>query len=510
MPDISIERAGAHYRAKEFDASARCALDIVAQAPDHFDALHLLGVLCRQRGLSADAASYLERAARLQPNHPMLNVNRANVWLALGRFPTAEALSRQVLASHPNDLDALNTLAIALGKQNHWEEAIAVHRTALARNPDHAPVHYNMGKALERLGRLDEAEAAYRAALRHAPPDRMADIWTSLGGVLTALDRPEEVLTLFQDEQARHAEPLNLGWFESLLHLQLGDYAAGWREYESRWRVSGHDKPHAGATIPDIDTIAGKNILLVGEQGRGDIIQFARYAPLLAERGATVYLSVYDDLQALLSTLPGVSGVFGEDALEPSYDVVTQLLSLPLAFSTTIATIPAKVPYLRADPERIARWRARLGTGPSRHIGLAWSSTNPGATRSADLARLRPLLDCGDTTFHALQKEIGPVDLSFMQTDGRIRDHRPYLSDFAETAALIETLDLVITIDTAVAHLAGALGKPVWIMLPHVAEWRWLRHRTDSPWYPTARLYRQPAPGDWDGLAGQIAAALGN
>ena len=513
-PETRIARAAVHYGAGEYDAAARCALDIVAQSPEHFDALHLLGVLCLDRGLPADAANYLERAARLQPNNPLLNLNRGNAWLALKLFSRATAASRHILALDPGHVAARNNLGIALGNQEQPEEAIEAYRIALTHQPDYAPAHFNMAKSLMVLGRLGEAEASYRAALRHLPPtaprNRISDIVSDLGRVLTEQDRPQEALALFLGEQTRLGEPLDLGWYESLLYLQLGDYEAGWRGYESRWQVAAHDKPRADATVPDIAAVAGKRILLLPEQGRGDIVQFARYAPLLAERGAIVHLSVYDDLKPLLSSLPGVAGIYGEDELEPAYDIVTPLLSLPLAFGTTIATIPVKVPYLQADPARVALWRARLDGEPRPRIGLTWSSTNPGAGRMTRLEVLRPLLDHPNASFHALQKEISDVDLDFMRVDGRVLDHRLELTDFAETAALIEALDLVITIDTAVAHVAGALGKPVWIMLPHVAEWRWLRHRTDSPWYPTARLFRQPAPGDWGGLVGRIAAALGD
>jgi len=325
--------------------------------------------------------------------------------------------------------------------------------------------------------------------------------------VLVELNRPEEALTLLREAQTRRTEPLDLTWYESLLHLRLGDFEAGWRGYEHRWQIAEFDTPPPGARLPDIDALAGKRLLLVREQGRGDIIQFARYAPLLAERGATVYMSVYDDLRSLISTLPGLAGVVGEDEFEPSHDIVTPLLSLPLAFGTTIATIPAKVPYLHADPARVRHWRSRIDCG-SRNIGLVWSSTNPGAARSTNLSALAGLLDYAAATWHVLQKDISATDLDILHARAEIVDHRHELTDFAETAALIEALDLVITIDTGVAHLAGALGKPVWIMLPYVAEWRWLHDRTDSPWYPTARLFRQPAPGDWNGLVKEIIDTL--
>ncbi len=511
-PHALIARAAIHYRAGDFDAAAQCGLDIVARVPDHFDALHLLGVLCLNRGQSADAANYLTRAARSASRNTQSCLNLGNAWLALKCSQRAEAAFRLALAFEPDCVDASIGLGIALTDRNNIDEGIAAYRAALAHQPNNAAIHFNLGKALVALDRRDEALESYRAALACAPPDmpaaRIVDILHNLGGVLVDLDRPEEALALFDAEQARRSVPLALDWNRSLLQLQIGDYAAGWRDYESRWTVEGHDKPRPDSTIIDLSCVAGQRILLTGEQGRGDIVQFVRYAPLLAERGATVYLSVYDDLKRLLCDMPGIAKVFGEDENIPLYDITTPLLSLPLAFGTTIDTIPACVPYLRAAPDRVAAWQEKFGPNPDRRVGLTWSSTNPGAARSTDLTRLRPLLDCPGISFHALQKDTNPDDLQFMQRDGRIRDHRAELSDFAETAALIEALDLVIAIDTGVAHLAGALGKPVWVMLPHVAEWRWLRHRSDSPWYPSARLFRQTAPGDWDELARRVAAAL--
>lgn len=512
-PDVLIARAAVHYRAGAFDVAAQCGLDIVAQVPDHFDALHLLGVLCMNRGQTADAACYLARAARLQPDNPQLNLNFGNVWLALKLFSRAEAASRRIVGLYPNNADALCNLAAALLEQHREPEALEVVRTALVHKPDHVPALFFMAKALQASDRLEEAAAAFQAALASATaldtaPERITDILTNLGGVLVALDRPEAALALFVEEQARRSERLDLTWNRSLLHLQLGNFVAGWRDYESRWLVKDHDKPRADATVPDLDGIQGKTILLTVEQGRGDVIQFVRYVPLLTAHGATVCLSVYDDLKRLLTGMPGVAGVYGEDEHEPIYDIVTPLMSLPLIFKTEIETIPSSVPYIRATPDRIASWKEHSVITSRKNVGLAWSSTNPGAARSMALAVLRPLLDCPEVAFHSLQKELNVKDLEFLREDGRILDHRVALTDFAETAALIEALDLVVAIDTGVAHLAGALGKPVWIMLPHAAEWRWLQHREDSPWYPTARLFRQASRGDWDGVVARVVEAL--
>lgn len=507
-PDVLLAQAAAYYRSGAFEEAAQCGLDIVAQAQDHFDALHLLGVVCLNRGLAADAACYLARAVRLRPDNALVNINLGKAWLALKLFPRAEAVSRHVVASHPGNADAWNNLGNAMTEQQRMDEGIAAYRTALACKPDLEAAHFNLAKALIASDRHDEAVDSYRAALACAPAERVADILAALGHGLVELDRAEEALAVFESEQASRAEPLDLTWYRSLLHLQLGDYAAGWRDYESRWSVKGHDKPRADGSVIDIAAVAGKRILVTSEQGRGDVIQFVRYAPLLAALGATVYLSIYDDLKRLLTGMPGIAGVHGEDEDEPSYDIVTSTMSLPLAFHTTIETIPSHVPYISVAPDRAAAWAVKLGTTPKCRVGLAWSSSNPGAARAMTLTVLRPLLDCPGAVFHSLQKELNATDMEYFRRDGRVLDHRAALIDFAETAALIEALDLVVTIDTGVAHLAGALGKPVWIMLPHVAEWRWLRHRDDSPWYPTARLFRQTSRGDWDGVVARVAAAL--
>jgi len=514
MPDTPaalIAQAAAHVRAGALEDAARFGLAALAQDPRHFDALHLLGWLCSERGQTADAFCYLTRAAAVRPGVAAMQILRGNALVALGRFQEAEAAARGILAVQPDHFDTANNLGIALYQQERNDEAVVVFRALLTKKPDHAPAWFNLAKPLHQLGRLEEAEAALRAALRHAPPTTppvwIANIVHRLGELLIERDRPEEALALMRDMAARRPDLPGLPWNTSLLLLQLGDYASGWKAYEARWEVKEHDAPRPDASVLDLADIAGKRVLVVSEQGHGDIVQFVRYVPLLADRGATVSVCTYNGLKPLLTSLRGVAGVFGEDEHEPAYDIVTPVCSLPLAFGTTIETVPAEVPYLRADPDRVARWRARLGEKLGPRVGLTWHTTTVSPQRIVRLDDLHAILACPNISFHALQKVIPAEEQAMLPALG-LRDHRDDLTDFAETAALIETLDLVITIDTSVAHLAGALGKPVWLMLPHVAEWRWLRVRADSPWYPTARLFRQAAPGDWRGLSVEIATAL--
>jgi predicted Zn-dependent protease len=513
MPDTPaalIVQASAHVRAGALDEAACCGLEALAQDPAHFDSLHLLGWMCMERRQPADASAYLARAASVRPDVAAMQILRGNALVALRRFKEAEDVARGILAAQPDHIDTRNNLGIALAEQDRHEDAIAVFQALLTDKSDHAPAWFNVAKPLKQLGRLQETEDALRAALHHAPSDTPA-IWIEnivnrLGDVLIERDRPEEALTLLRDMGARRSDLPSLSWNISLLLLQLGDYEAGWKAYEARWGIKGHDAPRQDASVPDPAGVAGKRVLIVAEQGHGDIIQFVRYAPLLADRGATVTVATYDGLKPLLSSLRGIKRVIGEDENEPEYDVVTAVGSLPLAFGTTIGTVPAAVPYLHAEPHRVARWREKLGDRTMPRVGLTWYTTTV-APKRARLQELGPILACPGIVFHALQKAIPPDEQKMLPAVG-LRDHRADLTDFAETAALIENLDLVITIDTAVAHLAGAMGKPVWLMLQHVADWRWLRYRGDSPWYPTARLFRQAAPGDWHGLSVEVATAL--
>ena len=509
-PDVLIARAGAHVRAGESDAAAACGLEILRQAPEHFDALHLIGWLCQNRGQLADAYCYLSRAMRLRPADAAVALKLGNVLVALKRFSDAEHVARNILALYPQHIDAANNLGIAQGEQKRDSDAIEAYRMALAWKPDYAPAHFNLGRVLARSGRLTEAEAAFRSALACAPTDtpseRIDDVYAHLLPSLVELDRPEEALTLARPIVSSRQDLPKLAWAYALLLLHVGDYAAGWEAYESRWGVEYQSPSRPNPLVLNLDAIAGKRILVDAEQGHGDIIQFARYAPLLADRGAIVTLSAYDGLKPLLSGLRGIKRVVGEDENEPAHDIATPIGSLPLAFRTTIETVPAEVPYLHAEPHRVAQWREKLGDKTAPRVGLTWHTTTvtPRRTRLNDL---RAILACPNISFHALQKVIPSEELGILPALG-LRDHRADLTDFAETAALIDNLDLVITIDTAVAHLAGAMGKPVWLMLQHVADWRWLRYRADSPWYPTARLFRQAAPGDWHGLSVEVATAL--
>ena len=438
----------------------------------------------RALGSNQAALASLERALAIAPDWPEALANHGLLLLDLGRPDAALASLDQALARQPKNVTALLTsgdAALALG---HPADALARFDHAIALRPHHAQAHRHRATALNELDRLEDALAALRRAAELEPAG------------------PEDRF---------HA---------ALTHLALGDYRAGWREFEQRWNLP-DAQPHRPRFQPPLwrgeTDLAGRRILLYHEQGMGDTLQFCRYAPLLAARGATVLLRAPEPLHRLLRTLDGVSQVLGETAPLPPFDLHCPLMSLPLACGTLVETIPAAVPYLRADPTATARWRERLQPLQGLRVGLVWSGNprpdEPGANavdrrRSTGLARLAPLAAIPGVSFVSLQKGAAAAQAASPPAGMALHDWTAELTDFADTAALVAALDLVISVDTSVVHLAGALARPVWVLNRFAMCWRWLRGRTGSPWYPTARLFRQPAPGDWDSVIAQVAAAL--
>jgi hypothetical protein len=375
----------------------------------------------------------------------------------------------------PGHLNAHSNLGAVLARLNRGEEAEVACRAAIRLQPGHAGAHANLGLALRSLGRFEAAIASLREAIRLQPGHVKAHV--DLGMTL----------------------------------LLLGRFAEGFAEYEHRLtpRPAGVLGPPSWRGEP----LEGRTILLHAEQGIGDTIQFIRYLPEVRRCGAgRVLLAAPPPFTRLLAGLPHLDAlVRAEDWAEIRAHVHCPLLSLPHALGTTIETIPAPVPYLRAEPAALARWRERLEDARNLRVGLVWAG-NPrhqdDRNRSIAPERLAPLLRVKDVCWASLQLGAPVQALHEQVPGGAVLDLASELTDLAETAAAMMQLDLVIAVDTAVAHLAGALGRPVWVLLPAVPDWRWLLGREDSPWYPTMRLFRQRRPGDWDGVVVQVAAAL--
>jgi hypothetical protein len=506
-----IEDAARAYAAEDYAEAERIGRAIVAHDPRHFDALHLVGVLLTRQQRLDEALDYLRRAELVWPLNPQLRHNIGGALLGLQRYADAEAALRAVLALQPGHVDALIDLGAALAGAERYAEADQSLRQAVAIQPNAPRPLYQLGRVLAARDRHDEAAQCFRAALAVAGPevpvDRQLDLHIALVEALVQLHRYEDALAACGNAPPAIATAPRMMWNDSLTRLMLGDFAEGWRKYECRFDVPDHDRRRDGAVVLDPAKVAGQRVLVVPEQGHGDMIQFARYLPLLARRGARVTVEIYPELQPLFRAIEGVEHVVTPDDVPPPHDLVTPLLSLPLAFGTQLSSIPAEVPYLHVPPEAAARWAARLGPRGVPRIGVAWWGAQHIPKRSMPLATLAPLLRQPDTGFHALQKEIPPADQAWLEQSGWLRNHSAELTDYAETAALIAQMDLVISIDTSVAHLAGALGVPVWIMLPFSADWRWLVGREASPWYPTARLFRQKQPGAWDDVVRRVVDA---
>jgi tetratricopeptide (TPR) repeat protein len=495
-----LKEAARLYAARDFQAAEAVCRTIVRNDPSHFDAIHLLGVLLTLQGRNDEAVTYLRAAEARWPDHPQLRVNLGNALVATKRFDEAIAIPR---SKNP---DALNNLGLAYRGLERHEEAEAAFRQATRERWDHAPAWSNLATALVKLGRLEEALQAGNTALRIAPLDtpvsRLVDVTNEIGRTLRDLGRPEEALVVCRRFLKRHPDQTSVIWNMSLCLLLLGQFDEGWRAYEHRFDVPEHDRRPEGAIVLDPAQVAGKRVLILGEQGRGDTLQFVRYAPLLAERGATVLIQAYTDLVPLLATMPGVSLVVGTDDPKPEADLITSLMSLPLAFGYH----PANVPYLHPPANR----EIRLGERTRPRIGVAWSGSPHSRERSAiPVEMLAPLLALPGFDFHCLQKEITEADQTwFDSTKPSINLHMRQLVDFADTATLVAQMDAIVTIDTAIVHLAGALAKPVSLLLPFSPDWRWMLGRADSPWYPTIRLFRQESRGAWAPVIQAVIADL--
>jgi tetratricopeptide (TPR) repeat protein len=491
------------------------------EAADHYGCAlalkpHLPETHCRlaetlaKRGDLAGAAEHYHRAAQLRPGYAHAYTGLAIVLEREGNLIGAEQACRQAVLAQPDSAAAHNNLASVLERQSRLAESAESCRYALRLNPTLAEAHNNLASVLWRQNHLTEAVASCRAAISLKPD--CAAAYCNLGSVLTIQGNLDEGLRCYRRVLELEPDSAAAAYYSGLTDLLQGNLTAGWQAYEHRWRLKRMQSGRREFAQPlwRGEPLDGASILLWAEQGLGDVIQFVRYAPLVAARGGRVILEVPQALHRLLSTVEGAAQVVVRGGTLPSFAWQCPLMSLPLAFRTELATIPANVPYLNLDPAAIQAWSQRLH-GEGLRVGLVWAG-NPkhmhDRQRSLALAQLAPLTPVADVSFYALQKGPAAAEMRSIPAEGRIVDLGPQQADMADTAAIIANLDLVISVDTSVAHLAGALGKPVWIPLPHVPDWRWLLGREDSPWYPTARLFRQSELDDWKPVIERLAAEL--
>jgi len=483
MPQLTIqqafESARQHHQAGRLNEAEQLYRQILAQQPDHAEALHRLGAIAQQRGQPDRAVDLIRRAITAKPNYPQAYNKLGNVLMDQGQVDPAITAYRQAIALQSAYPEAQYNLGNCLRIKGHLDEAVAAYHQAITLKPDFAQAHNNLGYALQAQGQVDEAIATYRRAVALQPNYAEA-----------------------------HA---NLG----MANLLVGNFPAGWPDYE--WRQRGRRGPmrreHPGK-MWDGRSLAGKRILLQRDQGLGDTFQFVRYAGELKSRGATVILECPPALRPILGRTPGIDAfvMFGESP--PAGDFYSPLLSVPGLCQTNLDNIPSQAPYIFTDPALVAEWKQRLTPLAGLKIGIVWQGSpehTEDRNRSIALAAFAPLAAVPGVTLITLQKGVGVEQIAMLNGQFALVDFNGVAEEtdgFLRTAAIMANLDLVISVDTAVAHLAGAMGLPVWLLLPIAPDWRWLLNREDSPWYPTLRIFRQTRRGDWHEVLARMAQAL--
>ena len=518
----------------------------IRQTPK-IDYLTSLGFTLKQMGRLDDAFAVFDKAIQLKPDDAELWKHLGGVLQALDRGAEALLSYQHALTIDPAHREAAFQSGLLLHQQQRYEEAARAFSVCLERQPDDVPALQMRARCVRELKRYDDylADAERVHALTPADPlacNNLGDAFVCLGRCADALPWFDQALALRPDfievllnkgfallqllrfadaaavyRQILAIEPGNAkaAWQLAHIELQCGGFAAGWARREARWNMPDFSPDYPRFAEPKWlgkEDIAGKTILIEEDEGFGDNIQFARYLPMVAARGAKVILVVREPLRALMAGIAGVSQclAFAPDLQRPAFDMHCPVMSLPLAFGTTLDTIPPANYLPPPSADRIAAWEARLGSHDRLRVGLVWSGNPHQANdrkRSIPLSTLLPLLDV-EADFFSLQKELRPADRALLAQQSRIRDVSAELTDFADTAALISCLDVVVTVCTSVAHLAAALGRPTWVLLPSVPDYRWLLDRDESPWYPTMRLFRQDQRHDYAPVIAQVRTEL--
>ncbi len=574
-----LQAAIAARQAGDLERAERLCDEVLREAPEHAQALHLKGVLALGRGQAAEAVSLIARSVAAAPGdlraHVDLGValnlagqregalavydrvlalvpddagaqfNRANILAGLGRLGEAVAGYAAATAAAPDSLEAWANQAAVLSALTRYEEALGAYAEvarldprliaaqvqsaalllqlrrprealaacgrAMALDANDAGAWVNRGAALLALNRPVQALAAFDQAVRLAPDFAAGHV--NRGAALRELNRPLEALVSFDAALRLVPDSIEALCNRGVCRLLLGDLLAGFEGHEHRWRVEpglSDRRPFSQPQWTGAEAVAGKTVLLHAEQGFGDTLNFVRYAPLLAERGARVVIEVQPALAPLLSGMTGVDAVVTRGEALPDFDLHIPMMSLPLAFRTDLDTIPPPSAGLAAPADRVAAWAGRLGPRTRLRVGVVWSGKpthHNDHNRSIPLERFLKALPEGVEAFSLLDR-VRDADAAVLDANPRIRRFDGQIADFADTAALAAAMDLVISVDTSAAHLAAAMGRPTWVLLPFAPDWRWLLEREDSPWYPSVRLFRQPALEDWDSVLDRVRGEL--
>jgi tetratricopeptide (TPR) repeat protein len=505
-------RAQVYRRLQQWDAAIQDYQQALSVDPRRAEIYAALAETYLLINRSQDAILHYLYACYLNPQQSVSTHHHlGNAFLSRGHFDAAILAYERALALNPKSIESLSNLGVIYAELRQWDQAVAYQQKALVINSHYGEAYINLGLALSQQGHFAEAEAAYQQALIHSPPQRSV-IHSNQGLNQQAQGQWQRALDYV--EQALKIDPHNAKarFNRATLLLLLGNYQQGWQEYEVRFQLNDPNHPTLATTQPNWqgEELKNKTILVYSEQGLGDTLQFVRYLPLLKQRGAHVILQTQPALIAFLNTQSslGIDQCVATGQTPPPYDYYVPLMSLPQRFNTTLDTIPAAAGYLQVPKVNASTWPI---TNAALKIGLVWAG-NPqhknNHNRSLPLKLLEPLLENTVIQFYSLQCGLPPQEINSTPFKDRLVDLSSQLKSWIETAQLISQLDLIITVDTAVAHLSGALGKPTWMLLPFIPDFRWLLERQDSPWYHNVRLFRQPQRGDWASVIAALKQAL--
>jgi Flp pilus assembly protein TadD len=508
-----LDQAREHHQHGSLVQAEGLYREVLAQSPQDVDALYLLGLIDCQRERYEAAIAHMQQALQLKPDFAEGYNNLAHALRAVGRLQEALVCIREALHLRPDYAAAHGNLAVCLTHQGRFLEAVGAYHESLRLNPDDPETYANLGIALWYLGRLDEAIVSLNRARQLRPG--LADAHSNLGTILRAQGKNREAIASLQEAIRLSPNHADAHWNLALALLASGEFEQGWKEYEWRWKRK--QWPPRAFPQPRWDggPLQGRSVLLCCEQGLGDTIHFIRYAAILRDRGARVILSCQTPLRPLLAGCHGIDELCDENAEPAHFDVWSPLLSVPGLVGTTVEAIPAPGPYLFASPKLVERWRRYLNRFKAFKVGIGWQGNRAHVAdryRSIRLTRFAAFAELKGVQLISLQKGPGTEQLGEVAGDFSVFDlgHQlDHSAPFTDTAAVMMNLDLIITADTAIAHLAGALGVPVWTAIPMLGtDWRWLLDREDTPWYPTMRLFRQSEANDWTDVFTRMAGEL--
>jgi Flp pilus assembly protein TadD len=511
----TLESAGRYHRNGDIQQAQTQYQRILQIEPGQPEALHALGIIAFQLKKYDTAGNFIGKAIKNKPTVPQFHYNLGLVFIALNRYEKGIQAFEEATKLKPDYADAYYNLSLALKELQQFENAVKYFNQAIQLAPDDAYAYYNLGNTYEALGRYEAAVENYQIAIKKNR--NFTDVHNNLAVVLKELGRFDEAIGHFREAIWLQPDCAEAHWNLSLSLLVNGQFEEGWKEHEWRFKRGEESTIYPyDFRIPlwDGSRFDGKRLFVHSEQGFGDTLQFIRYLPMVKSRGGSVIFETFGPLLEIIRGLPGIDElveISPNRSPADSCDYYVPIMSLPMLFATDIRTIPSNIPYLFVDPIKVGQWKNRINSKDFKKIGIVWAGKpvhGNDKNRSCELEHFLPLARIPGVEMYGLQKGDAARQAETSAGMKGIINFDRELKDFSETAAAIENLDLIISVDTALVHLAGAMGKPVWTLLPYAPDWRWLLEREDTPWYPTMRLFRQPARGDWGSVFDKIKDQL--